>query len=248
MRNRYGLIGFPLGHSFSKKYFTEKFNSENIDSEYHNYPLKDISELPVLLNNNHDIAGLNVTIPYKQQVIQYLDDITPEAQEIGAVNTIKASRVNGKLHLSGSNTDAPAFESELSDFTGDIPGNALILGTGGAAAAVSYVLNKLKWKFFFVSRNPSDERQINYEQIDGDLIKNTLLIINTTPLGMYPDITRFPRLPYNSLNNNHYLFDLIYNPEVTEFLKKGIQEGAKVRNGMGMLVKQAELAWETWQK
>lgn len=248
MRDRYGLIGFPLGHSFSKKYFTDKFSSENIDSEYENYPLTDIHQLVSLLENNPDIKGLNVTIPYKQQVIRFLDEITVEASIINAVNTIKVTGLNGRIHLAGSNTDAPAFESELVDFTGGLQGNALIFGTGGAAAAVAYVLNKLQWKFYYVSRNPSDNTQINYEMVNGKLIDATQLIINTTPLGMFPDTTRYPRMPYDALNENHFLFDLIYNPDMTEFLKKGLLQGAKVRNGMGMLIKQAELAWETWQK
>ncbi len=247
MLSRYGLIGYPLSHSFSKKYFTDKFSTLKIDSLYELFPIESIADLPDLLNEHPDLKGLNVTIPYKRQIIDLLDDLSDEARKINAVNTVKISRVNNNLYLKGFNTDAPAFESELIDFTNNTKGNVLILGTGGASAAVSFVLEKLDWDFRFVSRKPSNEKSISYEALDDALIKKTKLIVNTTPVGMYPNLDNSPHIPYSALSGNHYLFDLVYNPELTEFLKKGQMQGAKIRNGLGMLYKQAELAWSIWQ-
>lgn len=246
MFNRYGLIGYPLGHSFSKKYFTEKFTNETLDSEYCLFPIESINELCTLVDNDNTLAGLNVTIPYKQKVIEFLDELSDEAFLINAVNTIKIERTGDKPFLKGYNTDASAFESELFDFIGDKVGNALVLGTGGAAAAVAFVLNKHKWSFKFVSRLPKHHNSISYDDIDENLIKNIDLIVNTTPLGMYPNVETAPEIPYQFLTGNHYLFDLVYNPENTQFLIKGMLNGSKCRNGLNMLYKQAELAWDIW--
>lgn len=247
MFSRYGLIGYPLSHSFSKKYFTGKFSSLKIDSLYDLFPIESIADLPNLLNEHDDLKGLNVTIPYKRQIIDLLDELSDEARKINAVNTVKISRVNNKIYLKGFNTDAPAFESELIDFTNNTKGNALILGTGGASAAVAFVLEKLDWDFHFVSRKPSNEKTISYDALDDALMQKTKLIVNTTPVGMYPNLDNLPKIPYSGLSGNHFLFDLVYNPELTEFLKKGQMQGAKIRNGLGMLHKQAELAWSIWQ-
>ena len=230
MSSRYGLIGYPLSHSFSKKYFTDKFLSLNIDAIYELFPIESIAEFPGLLNKQSNLKGLNITIPYKKQVIHLLDDLSDEARMINAVNTVRITRQNNKLYLKGYNTDAPAFESDLLDFIGGAPGNALILGTGGASAAVAFVLEKLNWNFRFVSRKPVNEKMISYDSLDDDLIQRTKLIVNTTPVGMYPNLNTSPDIPYIGLSNNHFLFDLVYNPELTEFLKKGQMQGANIRN------------------
>ncbi len=247
MTSRYGLIGFPLGHSFSKAFFTEKFQRENIDAKYDLFPIPDLNGLIDLVKGLPGLKGLNVTIPYKQKIIALLNDVSPQASEIDAVNTIKISRKNDSLYLRGYNTDAPAFKSELTDFCKLKYGKALVLGSGGACSAVIHILNSLDWDYKVVSRNIVGTNNIRYQDIDEKIIQETNLIVNTTPLGMFPDIQAAPPLPYNYLNSKHYLFDLIYNPQITEFMKQGILKGSKVRNGMGMLFKQAELSWNIWQ-
>ncbi len=252
MTNRYGLIGFPLGHSFSKKYFTNKFLNQSIEAVYDLFPLEDVSQLHTILKEFPDLRGLNVTIPHKQKVIPLLDSISGEAAKINAVNTIRVSRVNGKPFLEGYNTDAPAFEAELLEFTDGIENKAvefaLILGTGGASAAVAYVLDKLEWEYQFVSRNANKNNTITYADLSESIVSRSKLIINCTPLGMHPDIETLPQIPYSAVTPEHYLFDLVYNPELTAFLIKGKQQGAHTQNGLGMLHRQAELAWDIWQK
>lgn len=248
MLSRYGLIGYPLSHSFSKKYFTEKFRSDPVDAVYELFPLKSMDEFKPLLEQFTDLIGLNVTIPYKKLVMEMLDEISDEALLINAVNTIKISHQDNKLHLKGFNTDAPAFESELIEFAGIRPGKALVLGTGGASSAVAFVLNKLNWQFKFVSRHPSTDNTIGYQSIDEELVSQTRLIINTTPVGMYPNLNESPLIPYHALSDQNLLFDLVYNPELTDFLRKGQLKGAGIRNGLGMLHKQAALAWNIWQQ
>lgn len=248
MTSRYGLIGFPLGHSFSKGYFSDKFANESINAVYDLFPIESINLLPQLLKDNHDIKGLNVTIPYKQQVVRFLDSISDEAARINAVNVIKVCKQSDELILEGYNTDAPAFESELVDFAGVYPSNALVLGTGGASAAVAYALEQSGWEYKFVSRSPGRLNTICYQDLNEGLMAQTKLIINTTPLGMYPQISGCPPIPYNMVGADHLFFDLVYNPAETTFLANGKKFGAKTRNGLGMLHKQAELAWELWQK
>lgn len=248
MISRYGLIGYPLSHSFSKKYFTDKFCQNDIEAIYDLFPIANISEFHHLLDQHNDLKGLNVTIPYKKQIMELLDELSDEAHSIKAVNTIKILKEQNRIYLKGYNTDAPAFESELLDFAGNTPGKALILGTGGASAAVAFVLSKLNWEFKFVSRNPIQNDTIGYQSIDEELIRQTKLIINTTPLGMHPNMDSSPDLPYYALTSKNLLFDLVYNPELTSFLKKGQLQGAKTRNGLSMLHKQAELAWNIWQQ
>jgi shikimate dehydrogenase len=247
MNDKFGLIGFPLGHSFSKKYFTDKFTREGIAASYELFPLQDINELKSLVLKQPGLKGLNVTIPHKQVVIKLLDEVSGEVVTIKAVNTISIKTVNGKMVLKGWNTDAPAFESELIEFAGNKPSTALVLGTGGAAAAVKFVLNKLGWHYKSVSRTPMNHDEISYDELLDDLINSTRLIVNTTPLGMFPDVDSAPPIPYSQLTDNHYLFDLVYNPVETKFMSLGKSNGAKVINGLGMLHKQAELAWEIWQ-
>lgn len=236
---KYGLIGYPLTHSFSPGYFANKFKEAGIcDAQYQLYPLERIEEVSEMLDG--DIEGLNVTIPYKERVMPYLDEIDKDAQAIGAVNTIKIS--NGKSI--GYNTDIYGFEQSLKEICGEqFPQKALVLGTGGAAKAVQYVLGKLGIEYLKVSRSKGDVR---YEQIDSDTIKSHHLIVNTTPLGMYPKLEEYPPIPYFAINKMHILFDLIYNPEKTLFLKFGDREGAKTLNGLKMLELQAEKAWEIW--
>jgi shikimate dehydrogenase len=247
MMQRYGLIGKKLGHSFSKAYFTEKFVRLGIPAVYDLLEIADISEILNVIKN-HKPAGLNVTIPYKQAVIPYLDSLSEEAKAIGAVNTISFSATEGVIHTKGWNTDAPAFMQELSNFAGDFKGSALLLGTGGASAAAAYVLKKLGWDFVSVSRNPSSADQLSYQDLDAALIESHTLIINATPIGMYPDVSGIPEIPWEAVGEKHLLFDMVYNPEVTRFLQSGLERGAKVRNGLGMLTLQAELAWKTWQQ
>ena len=246
MKRVFGLIGFPLAHSFSKKYFTEKFAQESIDdAAYENYPIGHIDLLPELFRNDKALIGLNVTIPYKEAVIPYLDALATDAAEIGAVNTIK--RCNDGS-LKGFNSDIYGFAETLRRFLPDsFTSGALILGTGGASKAVHHVCNKMGIKVQSVSRSNGDEA-IAYRDINAEVIREFLLIVNTTPLGMHPDINQLPELPYEHLTPRHYLIDLIYNPAMTRFLKEGEQRGCMIKNGLEMLILQAEKSWEIWNK
>ncbi len=248
-RHLFGLIGYPLAHSFSKKYFNQKFEIEGMtDCHYDLFPLKNIEELPELVKKHHNLKGLNVTIPYKEAVLNFLEDIGLEAKRIGAVNTIKIE----KGVLSGHNTDVFGFEHSLRNFL-KLPGTedqkpflkALLLGTGGAAKAVAHVFKKLGIEFLVVSRHPG-KADLTYDDLDEGLIKNHLLIVNSTPLGMSPIVEKCPAIPYDFLTNSHFLFDLVYNPEKTLFLKKGALRGSRTRNGLEMLYLQAEKAWSVW--
>lgn len=238
----FGLIGFPLSHSFSKKYFSEKFIRENIpDCRYELFPLKDLSAFPDLWEDNPDLMGVNVTIPYKEKVITFLDSASDVVIKTGACNCIK--KINGLLK--GFNTDVIGFEKVLLQNLKPNHRAALILGTGGAAKAVEYVLEKNGIKYLFVSRTPQKD-QISYAQLDHELIRAHPLIINTTPVGMYPDLEASPDIPYEYISEDHFLFDLIYNPAKTLFLQKGASQGAFIQNGEGMLVIQAEESWNIW--
>ncbi len=243
---KFGLIGHPLSHSFSKKYFTKKFEKEGItDATYELFPIESIDQLPRLLQENPGLIGLNVTIPYKEQVLKFLNEVDPKAQEIGAVNTLKIA--NGKLK--GYNTDYHGFKDSLIKFIGPnkIPSNALILGTGGASKAVKAVLEDLNITYQLVSRN-LQEGQLSYESLNTQysILNTAKLIINTTPLGMSPNVNSLPNLPYDQLTEHHFLYDLVYNPMKTAFLQKGIIAGCWVKNGLEMLYGQAEKAWEIW--
>ena len=241
---RFGLIGYPLSHSFSQKYFTEKFQRENLSGAlYENFPLATIDELPSVLEKHPDLEGINVTIPYKQDVIPFLWKQNEIVKAIGACNCIKI--VQGKLE--GYNTDVAGFEISLEKLLEPYHKKALVLGTGGAAKAVHYVLQKKGIEYIEVSRNPLGRRQISYNDVDG-IMHDHLLVVNTTPLGMYPNVDEYPPIAYDMLTPRHYLFDLIYNPPVTAFLKKGQQKGAMVRNGGEMLVIQAEESWKIWNE
>ncbi|PKQ70511.1 shikimate dehydrogenase family protein [Raineya orbicola] len=240
-----GLIGFPLTHSFSKKYFQEKFLRENLqDYSYELYPLENIQQFSQLLTQHPELIGLNVTIPYKEQILPFLDEISENAQKIGAINTIAIQ--NGKKI--GYNTDYEGFLVSLQNFLQDEkPKKALILGTGGASKAVQAVLEFLQIPFQLVSRKKGTSL-LSYEELTPQIIENASLIINTTPLGMYPETNTYPPLPYESINQKHFLYDLVYNPEFTLFLQKGKARGAKIKNGLEMLYLQAEAAWDIWKE
>jgi shikimate dehydrogenase len=240
--NIYGLVGYPLSHAWSADYFSDRFkNSDNI---YRLFPLPDLREFPSLIKTNPDLCGLNVTIPYKEKIIPFLDDIDREAHEIGAVNTIRITREKNRPELIGYNTDAEGFRrsSGFEGFT-----HALILGTGGAAKAVAYALKRSGISVLFASRDPEKPDTISYSSITGDLISKYRLIINATPLGMYPGSGTFPDIPYPFLSDENFLYDLVYNPEETVFLKKGKNSGAKTMNGLAMLKIQAELSYRIWE-
>ncbi len=241
----YGLLGKNISYSFSKKYFTKKFDKLGLyNSVYQNFDLKEIEDLTLVLNNNiEDLKGLNVTIPYKEKVFQYLDEIDEVAKEIGAVNTIK---ILDDFRLKGYNTDVYGFKQSLQPLLQEYHKNALILGTGGASKAVAYALEQLDINFQFVSRDPKKENTISYDDISAKIMKNHHIIINCTPLGTFPNIDDFPKIPYKFITKDHLLFDLIYNPIETFFLKKGIEKKASTKNGLQMLELQAEKAWEIW--
>jgi shikimate dehydrogenase len=243
---KFGLIVYPLGHSFSKKYFSDKFIRDNIsDCQYENYPLTSIDLLAELISNNSDLYGLNVTIPYKSAVIQYLDIIDEQARSIGAVNVLKFKKSGDKVLLKGFNTDIDGFRNSILPYLGERVINALVLGTGGGAKAVCYVLAK-----FGIKVTSADiikiEGVLNYSEITDNILMSNQLIVNTTPLGMFPDILGKPDLNYSRLNENHILFDLVYNPELTSFLKAGREQGCTTISGIKMLHSQAERAWEIW--
>ncbi|CAG0991411.1 MAG: shikimate dehydrogenase [Bacteroidetes bacterium] len=239
----YGLVGFPLSHSFSKTYFTEKFLKENIQNcEYLNFELEKISFLPELLESNQNIVGFNVTVPYKQSIIPYLHELDKTAEKIGAVNTVKINK--GKLI--GYNTDEYGFRFSLKPFLEKKHRNALILGNGGASRAVQYVLKDLGIEYTIAQRNPEKKEHLSFTEITEKVIQYHLLIINTTPVGMYPNVNACIDLPYHCISKEHLLYDLIYNPAKTLFLKKAEQQNASTINGLSMLQLQAEKAWNIW--
>jgi len=255
---KFGLIGYPLTHSFSKKYFTEKFLNEGFeDHEYEAFPLPNLNEFPEILKANPDLCGLNVTVPHKIGIMYYMDKIDPAAKEIDAVNCIKIINHHPvedffsgelsslKLRLEGHNTDAYGFEMSLKPLLQKHHTKALILGNGGAARAVAYVLNKLDISFRIVSRR-AIRKELLYTQLNNDILKERLLIINTTPVGTSPNIEACPDIPYEFLTSKHLLYDLVYNPEETEFLRRGRERGAVTKNGLQMLHLQAERSWEIW--
>jgi shikimate dehydrogenase len=243
---KFGLIGYPLGHSFSKKYFTEKFLAERIsDCVYENFPQDNISLLPELIRSEPGLSGVNVTIPYKSEVFRFLNSVSAEAREIGAVNVIKIHRVDYDFKLSGFNTDYSGFTGSLIPYLKIVSGEAVVLGTGGSSKAVCFALRKLGMKIIQVSRKASPGI-ITYSVLSDDIIKNADLIVNTTPLGMFPDISGKPQINYNALNSRTILFDLVYNPGITSFLQEGKDRGCVSLNGLQMLHLQAEQSWEIW--
>ena len=241
----FGLLGFPLGHSFSKTYFTEKFKAEKIDAEFVNFESANIGQTLQVIKTTPSLKGFAVTIPYKEKIIPYLDYISEEAQKIGAVNSVKVEYTIAGPILTGYNTDILGFKESLLQFIQTSPTQALLLGTGGAAKAVRHALASLGIEVLTVSRTPHSPSEIAYDQV-ARFLPNTPLIINATPVGMWPNVTDCPDIPYHLLTPNHYLFDLIYNPEITEFMYRGKQQGAQIKNGLQMLHLQADYSWELW--
>lgn len=245
---KYGLLGYPLGHSFSKTYFNQKFEAEKIDAEYLNFEIPAIKEIKNVLRENPELRGLNVTIPYKEQVIPYLDDLDEDARLIGAVNVIKFTKgLFGRTKLKGFNSDIIGFKQSIEPLLNESHRKALILGTGGAAKAVFQGLKQLGVGSTLVSRMPK-EFCITYEEITAKTMEQYTVIVNTTPLGMFPNVDACPNIPYDLLTPNHLLYDLLYNPDETLFMKKGKEKGAVVKNGLEMLLLQAFAAWEIWQR
>lgn len=243
-----GLIGYPLGHSFSKKYYQEKFKNEGIDHiDYDLYPISSITDFPSLYLNNSDFYGVNVTIPYKKDVMAYLNELSEEAEEIGAVNCIQIKHTDQGVHLKGFNTDAYGFEMSLRPLLKPHHQKALVFGNGGATKAVVYSLKRLGIAYQIVSRTKTPDN-LSYSDLSPEIIKDHLLLINCTPLGTFPNIEEHPDLPYEAIGADHLLYDLIYNPEETSFLKKGKEKGAMIKNGYEMLVLQAEKNWEIWNQ
>ena len=242
----FGLIGYPLGHSFSKKYFTEKFDKEGINARYDLYELREIDEFAGLKNMT-DLCGLNVTIPYKQQIIPFLDELDPVAAEIGAVNVIKYIRLNNELKIKGFNSDAVGFVQSIQPYLRSHHRKALILGTGGASKAIDYSLRMMGVETKFVSRSPVN-RQFSYQDLNEDILTEYHVIINASPVGTFPHVDSCPDIPYRFLASGHLLFDAVYNPAETLFLRKGKAQGASVLNGEGMLIGQAEAAWKIWNE
>ncbi len=277
--NTYGLIGYPLGHSFSRKFFTEKFEKEGIDAQYLNFEIPSIEEFPEIIKNNPELRGLNVTIPYKQQVMQYLDEISEEAKAIGAVNVVRIERpspqpspIMGRetMRNAGNKPDGLPIKGDMSEglrgsligYNSDVIGfvesikpllkphhkKALILGTGGASKAIRYGLEeKLGMETLFVSRS-AREGMITYEEVTAEVLKEYEVIVNCSPVGMYPHVDECPALPYEAMNENNLLYDLVYNPLETLFMKKGAEQGATVKNGLEMLHLQAIASWKFWEK
>ena len=245
---KYGLLGYPLGHSFSRNYFNQKFEAERIDAEYLNFEIPEIKEIKNVIKENPELNGLNVTIPYKEQVIPYLDDLDEDARLIGAVNVIKFSKgLFGKVKLKGYNSDIIGFKQSIEPLLKEHHRKALILGTGGASKAVFQGLKQLGVASTFVSRK-AKEYCINYEEITPKVMEQYTVIVHTTPLGMYPNVNACPDIPYDLLTSDHLLYDLLYNPDETLFMRKGKEKGAVVKNGLEMLLLQAFAAWEIWQK
>lgn len=242
----FGLIGFPLTHSFSKQYFSGKFEREGIaDSAYELYPIERISLLEALLADQPQLKGLNVTIPYKLAVLDYVDELDAAAAYIGAVNTLQITYPNGKRLVKGYNTDAYGFENSLKPLLEPHHQEALIFGDGGAAKAVKYVLEQLNIRYTSVVRKPQ-EGCLTYDELDESWLKKATILINTTPLGTFPNVAACPDIPYQYITAKHLAYDLVYNPEETEFLKRAAAKGAKTKNGLDMLHLQAERAWAIW--
>ncbi|MBQ8095612.1 MAG: shikimate dehydrogenase [Prevotella sp.] len=243
---KYGLIGYPLGHSFSIGYHNQRFADEGINAKYVNFEIPTIEELNEVLSQNPELKGLNVTIPYKEKVMEYLDYISPEARAIGAVNVIRVVHDGKKILLRGYNSDVIGFTQSIEPMLERYHKKALVLGTGGASKAVAYGLKSLGIESVFVSRYERPGT-IQYESITPDVVHEYQVIVNCTPLGMFPKIDTCPTLPYEALDEHNILYDLIYNPDETLFMKKGAEHGAAVKNGLEMLLLQAFASWEFWQ-
>lgn len=247
----YGLIGYPLGHSFSARFFTEKFKREDIAARYLNFEIPVIGQLPEIIGKHSDLRGLNVTIPHKQTVLQMLDTLSEEAGEIGAVNVIRIRRKGDTFLTEGYNTDVIGFSRSISPLLGNGHKRALILGTGGASRAVDFGLRHLGIIPSFVSRSHRDGEPsgtLTYDELTPKIMADNTVIVNCSPIGMYPHTDEAPALPYEEIGSGHLLYDLVYNPQETEFLHRGARNGAVTKNGLEMLHLQAIAAWEIWQR
>ena len=243
----YGLIGFPLGHSFSAKFFAEKFSRESIDAEYRNFEIEDVRKLLQIVDDYDNLRGLNVTIPHKQAVIPLLDALSDDAKAIGAVNVIRIIRGENKTRLEGHNSDVIGFTESIRPLLRPHHQKALVLGTGGASKAVTFGLHKLGIETTYVSRRASTDR-MTYQDVTTDIMQEYTVIVNCSPVGMYPHIDEAPALPYEALTENHLLYDLVYNPLETQFLQRGKARGATTKNGLDMLHLQALAAWDIWNR
>jgi shikimate dehydrogenase len=246
--DKYGLIGYPLGHSFSISYFNQKFSDEGIDARYENFEIPSIDQLQEILDTTPNLKGLNVTIPYKERVMEYLDSVTPEAQAIGAVNVIRVSHEGKNVRLKGYNSDVIGFTQSIEPMLDKKwHKKALILGTGGASKAINYGLKSLGLETVYVSRYQRPHT-VQYENITPEVVREYNVIVNCTPVGMYPHTEECPPLPYEAMDQHTILYDLIYNPDETLFMKRGREQGADVKNGLEMLLLQAFASWEFWHE
>ncbi len=245
---QYGLIGFPLSHSFSKRFFTQYFADHSIDAEYLNFEISEISMLPTIIKGHPDLSGFNVTIPYKEAVIPYLDSCDSKAAAIQAVNTVKIDRTGGKISLKGFNTDLIGFRNSILPLLKPHHKKALVLGTGGASKAIVATLNDLSISTQLVSREAKAGVSIAYSQLTEAIMQEYTVVVNTTPLGTFPKTETFPEISYEHLTDKHLLFDLVYNPAITQFLQKGADRGAATKNGSDMLELQGLAAWEIWNQ
>ena len=243
----YGLIGHPLGHSFSKRFFNEKFQNEMIDAEYRNFDIDTIKSFPTIIEEHSNLRGLNVTIPYKELIIPYLDELSEDAQAIGAVNVIKISRNHEGVHLKGYNSDVIGFTDSIRPLLKPFHKKALILGTGGASKAIRYGLYKLGIETCFVSRRPK-EGMLTYSDLTADIMAEYTVIVNCSPVGMFPHTDERPDLPYQFIGSHHILYDLVYNPDETLFMNSGKEQGATTKNGLEMLILQARAGWNFWNE
>lgn len=243
--DKYGLIGYPLGHSFSIGYHNQRFADEGINAKYVNFEIPSIDDLPEVLSSNPELKGLNVTIPYKEKVIPFLDYVSPEARAIGAVNVIRVEHEGKNIRLKGYNSDVIGFTQSIEPMLEDCHKKALVLGTGGASKAIAYGLKALGIESVFVSRYERPDT-IQYKSITPEVVKEYNVIVNCTPMGMYPKTEECPELPYEAMDEHNILYDLIYNPDETLFMKRGAERGAQTKNGLEMLLLQAFASWEFW--
>ena len=243
--DKYGLIGYPLGHSFSVNYFNQKFADEGINAKYINFEITDVDQIIEVVSANPELKGLNVTIPYKERVIEFLDQLSPEARAIGAVNVIRVTHDGGKIHMKGFNSDVIGFTQSIEPMLESYHKKALVLGTGGASKAICYGLKSLGVEPVCVSRYERPET-ICYKDITADVVKEYNVIVNCTPVGMFPRSNDCPQLPYDALDDKNILYDLVYNPDTTLFMRRGAERGAQVKNGLEMLLLQAFASWEMW--
>jgi len=245
--DKYGLIGYPLGHSFSERYFNQKFKDEGIDAVYENFEIEEIGKVKEIVGDTPSLRGFNVTIPYKEQVMAFLDELSPEAKEIGAVNVVSIDRTGKRPRLKGYNSDVLGFSQSIEPMLERYHKKALILGTGGASKAIRAGLRSLGVETMYVSRSKRDG-VLTYDDVTPEVIDEYNVVVNCTPVGMYPHSDECPKLPYEAMNSRTLLYDLIYNPDETLFMKKGRQQGATVKNGLEMLLLQAFASWEFWNE